>query len=99
MRLGLSGQPAHISLIRRRRRLILRCASPPSGTLLKRGDPIRRRIRLTVGPSISVSGAICLIPQLRVREPQLQPDLGVVVDERFLVRNRLRLTVEQITGG
>src|SRR5262249_38427639 len=49
---------AYISLIRRRRRLILRCASSPSGTFSKRRstltDPIRQRIHLTDGPSISV---------------------------------------------
>src|SRR5262249_6530716 len=47
------GQPAYISLIRRRRRLILRCAPSPSETLLPSEDPIRQRIHLTVGPSIS----------------------------------------------
>src|SRR5262249_31455055 len=49
------GQPAYISLIRRRRRLILRCAPSPSETLLTSGDPIRQRIHLTVGPSISAN--------------------------------------------
>src|SRR5262249_49608980 len=47
------GQPAHISVIRRRRRLILRCPSPASGSLWKSEDPIRQKFRLTVGPSIS----------------------------------------------
>jgi hypothetical protein len=39
----------------RARRLILRCAPSPSGTLLKQLDPIRQTIRVTVGPSISAN--------------------------------------------
>src|SRR5262245_48806365 len=53
MRLYPSGQPAYISVIRRRRRLILRCPSPASGSVCKSEDPIRQKFRLTVGPSIS----------------------------------------------
>src|SRR5262245_5902081 len=57
-------QPAYISLIRRRRRLILRCAPSPSETLLPSEDPIRQRIHLTVGPSISAR--LVLRPVFRV---------------------------------
>src|SRR5262245_31827254 len=83
MRIGSSEQPAHISLIRRRRRLILRCALSTSGNSLEPfsncGDPIRQRICLTVGPSISAgTGAIiatCLAlghPVERIRNFYLQ---------------------------
>jgi hypothetical protein len=54
MRLCPSGQPAHISLIRRRSRPIISGVSAPSGISIKREDPGRPKNHLTTGPPISV---------------------------------------------
>jgi YD repeat-containing protein len=49
------GQPAYISLIRRRRRPIVCRAPSPSEIAPKNPDPLRQRFCLPVGPSISAS--------------------------------------------
>ena len=78
--------PAYISLIRRRRRLILRCAWPPSGTLSQRTDPIRQRRCLTVGPSISAI-ARRLPMSTQAATPMAIPEPGELVYDRVPSRS------------
>jgi hypothetical protein len=96
MRLGPSGQPAYISLIRRRRRLIFRCALAPSGIPFRFHRPNlepARTTRLTDHPSISaISPTCCRSGRRTSRQLAATLDLAVA---RFRETQCLKRALEE----